>query len=73
MVLIGSLGIFMSAYSLWMTGKLETPWLRAFLTFCCGFIFAGAFLWVGYGFQRGEILYNHSIELPVWMIGKALH
>ncbi|MGL4609051.1 MAG: hypothetical protein ACRCYY_05110 [Trueperaceae bacterium] len=70
MVLIGSLGIFLSAYSFWITGKLETPWLRTFLTAFCGFMFAGALLWVGYGFQRGEIIYNRSVELPVWIIGR---
>jgi hypothetical protein len=71
MVLVGSLGLFLSAYSFWITGKLETPWLRSFLTVSCGFMCVAALLWLGYGFQYGEIFYNRNVELPVWIIGKA--
>jgi hypothetical protein len=71
MVLIGSLGILLSFYSFWMAGKLKTGWLTTFTTVCCGFLFATALLWVGYGVQRNEIIYNRSVELPVWTIGKG--
>jgi hypothetical protein len=71
MVVIGLLSLIMSAYSFWITGKLETRWLRAFMTVCCGFIFASALLWVGSGFERGEIIFNHSIKLPVWLLDKT--
>jgi hypothetical protein len=67
MVLIGALGIFLSAYSLWVMGKLGTAWLRTFLTFCCGFRFAAALLWVGWGFDRNEILDNRSAPLWAWL------
>jgi hypothetical protein len=64
------MGLFLSFYSFWMVGRLETRWLKNLMTVCCGFLFAAALLWVGYGFQRGEIIYNRSVELPVWLIGR---
>jgi hypothetical protein len=70
MVLIGSLGVCLSFYSLWMTGQLETKWLKTVMTVVCGFICAAALLWIGYGVERGEFLQNRSVVLPVWIIGK---
>jgi hypothetical protein len=71
MVLIGAMGVVLSFYSFWLVGTFETKWLKTFWSVVCGFMCAAALLWTFCGLERGEIVYNHSVDLMGWLVSET--